>query len=83
MSVLEGIISLRCPSQDFFRFSPLMRFLWEFFIVLTEESESCVHLMVRRVGVMTPFESETGIKGYKNTLCLSFDLKFLTSSAYI
>lgn len=80
MSMLEGIMSLWCPCQDFFRFSLLMRFFWEFFIVLTEESESCVHLMFHSVGVMKPFESVTGIMGYKNTLDLSFILKFLTSS---
>lgn len=69
------------PSPRFLPFfSPNEVFVGEGFIVLTEESESCVHLMFHSVGVMKPFESVTGIKGYKNTLDLSSDSKFLTSS---
>lgn len=36
------------------------------------------YLMFHSVGVVKPFESIEGIKGFGNTLDLSFDLTFLT-----
>lgn len=40
--------------------------------------ERHVYLMFHSVGVVKPFESIEEIKGFENTVDLSFDLTFLT-----